>query len=72
MVLGSQGRALPLIIMLTAFVCPDTIVGMTDASMTRSPGYAVQPQPSSTTAIGSAPIRQLPIGGTDVSPWLRT
>jgi len=45
-----------------AFVLPEVIVGMIDASMTRSPRTPRSLSRSSTTAIGSSPILHVPTG----------
>ena len=49
------------IIMEGAFVLPEVIVGMIEASATRTPSKPCT-RFSSTTAIGSRPILQVPMG----------
>src|SRR5215468_1786121 len=49
------------IMMTDALVLPETIVGMIDASTTRSPSSPRTRNSSSTTAIGSLPILHVPM-----------
>src|SRR6516164_6061033 len=49
------------IMMTDALVLPETIVGMIDASRTRSPSSPRTRNSSSTTAIGSLPILHVPM-----------
>ena len=48
--------------MVGALVLPLVSVGMIEASATRSPAMPWTLSSESTTAIGSAPIRQVPTG----------
>ena len=50
------------IMMAGAFVLPDTILGMMEQSATRTPGTPCTLNRSSTTAIESDPILQVPVG----------
>ena len=49
------------IMMTVALVLPETIVGMIDASTTRSPSSSLTRNSSSTTANGSLPILHVPM-----------
>ena len=49
-------------IITAAWVLPDTILGMTEASTTRRPSSPFTRSRESVTASGSAPMRQVPIG----------
>src|ERR1700742_2558361 len=57
-----RSAALAPITMLGAWVCPRMMVGITDASATRSPCTPRTSSRDVTTLAGSVPIRQVPTG----------